>query len=110
MSINDPVRIEFDTKHGWYYPVRGREAFYIRCEHQHEQDHWKVNCYKCDHQDEMIVFLSREDAERWVRETLHVEPESNPASRAGKRGGEEGERASETHSLPDSLEQLRFDV
>lgn len=28
MSINDPVIIEYNEKHGFYYLTRGRETFY----------------------------------------------------------------------------------
>ena len=74
MSVTDPIRVEYDEKREKFFLSQGRETFYVRCEDAEDPFHWQVNCWACDHLDELVTFGSEKDAVEWCEENLGVTP------------------------------------
>ena len=78
MSIIDRVVIAYDGRRDLYVLLRGGETFYVRCEKAHEPDHWKTDCWECDHRDQMRTWLTPDGARNWAIENLGVDPFGYP--------------------------------
>lgn len=92
MGITDPVIIAYDGRRDAYILMQGKETFYVRCKDASDPFHWQVNCYECDHQDELRTWPTPEDARNWAIENLGVDPYGYPpASTIAERLREHGQ-------------------
>ena len=75
MGINDPIIMVIQTgEEKPYYLRRGKETFFVKCDDAEDPQHYKVQCWNCDHLDEHIRFETRLEAVEWSEETLGATP------------------------------------